>query len=62
MLTSWWVTVRFFPGKNPTNQQLRCVNQLRSGTRGRGCFLPISVPATALETGFVNRLGLKEKK
>ena len=25
-------------------------------------FLPVSIPATALETGFVNCLALKEKK
>ena len=25
-------------------------------------FLPVSIPATALETGFVNSLALKEKK
>lgn len=53
--------MRFFQGKKTEAAEAR-VPALFEYSHNHERFLPVSVPATVLETGFVNCLGLKEKK
>lgn len=53
--------MRFFQGEKKEAAEV-CVPAPVRYLHSHERFLPVSVPATALETVFVNRLALKEKK